>query len=577
MNRISIYELARVLILKNGLDRQDAEHFVSSIFSIVRSALERDSVVKIKGLGTFKIIGVEARESVNVNTGERVVIESHGKVTFTPDATMKELVNKPFSHFETVVLNDGVEFDDMTGGEMASGSETVAEDGLRESDGGVDNVKTGVETVAAAPADEVVERTVGGVGAGHESSQSRLADGRSLLVESAIGDIKEAIDGMGATENSGSDASDDEKAYVPLEIPYSLADLEALPDLPDDAAQNPVDDAPKAVAAGLKAVPQETEPAVVAAESVPEKPSPKPDAYPADGTEERTESAVVVKPQVVEPVEDVKQEAAKPDVIANPDVVEPVEDAEQEAVNPAVIANPQVVEAAAVEQSSAAISLTTKTEEPVEEPEAASGVSRKWMWLFFISLFLIFIPAAFFGGYFFNKLLSDDAREKPAEEIERAVPAENPAGKSDVLQKHAAANPDTLANSRDTLSGGRRVDAEKAESASEAERKGTSGAGKESADKTGKATPAEDAPVDYKRYEAMDNRVRTGAYRIVGTLDVRTVKQGETLERISKRTLGEGMECYVEVYNGLERGAKLKAGQQIKIPKLVLKKAARRK
>lgn len=555
MNRVSIYELARVLILKNGLDRQDAEHFVSSIFSIVRSALERDSVVKIKGLGTFKIIGVEARESVNVNTGERVVIESHGKVTFTPDATMKELVNKPFSQFETVVLNDGVEFDDMTGGEMASGSETVAEDGLRESDGGVDNVKTGVETVAAAPADEVVERTVGGVGAGHESSQSRLADGRSLMVESAIGDIKEAIDGMGATENSGSDASDEEKAYVPLEIPYSLADLEALPDLPDDAAQNPVDDAPKAVAAGLKAVPQETEPAVVAAESVPEKPSPKSGAYPDDDIKGNVESAVV----------------------ANPQVAEPVEDTEQEAVEPAVVANPQVVEAAAVEQSSAAISVTTKTEEPVEEPEAASGVSRKWMWLFFISLFLIFIPAAFFGGYFFNKLLSDDAREKPAEEVERAVPAENPAGKSDVLQKHAAANPDTLANRRDTLSGGRRADAEKAESASEAERKGTSGAGKESADKTGKATPAEDAPVDYKRYEAMDNRVRTGAYRIVGTLDVRTVKQGETLERISKRTLGEGMECYVEVYNGLERGAKLKAGQQIKIPKLVLKKAARRK
>lgn len=555
MNRISIYELARVLILKNGLDRQDAEHFVSSIFSIVRSALERDSVVKIKGLGTFKIIGVEARESVNVNTGERVIIESHGKVTFTPDATMKELVNKPFSQFETVVLNDGVEFDDMTGGEMASGSETVAEDGLRESDGGVDNVKTGVETVAAAPADEVVERTVGGVGAGHESSQSRLADGRSLLVESAIGDIKEAIDGMGATENSGSDASDEEKAYVPLEIPYSLADLEALPDLPDDAAQNPVDDAPKAVAAGLKAVPQETEPAVVAAESVPEKPSPKSGAYPDDDIKGNVESAVV----------------------ANPQVAEPVEDTEQEAVEPAVVANPQVVEAAAVEQSSAAISVTTKTEEPVEEPEAASGVSRKWMWLFFISLFLIFIPAAFFGGYFFNKLLSDDAREKPAEEVERAVPAENPAGKSDVLQKHAAANPDTLANRRDTLAGGRRADAEKAKSASEAERKGTSGAGKESADKTGKATPAEDAPVDYKRYEAMDNRVRTGAYRIVGTLDVRTVKQGETLERISKRTLGEGMECYVEVYNGLERGAKLKAGQQIKIPKLVLKKAARRK
>ena len=113
MERISIQEITAVLVLKYGLKKKDAERFGTTIFEVVKDGLESDRLVKIKGLGTFKVIDIEARESVNVNTGERVLIEGHGKVTFTPDATMKELVNKPFSQFETVVLNDGVEFDDM--------------------------------------------------------------------------------------------------------------------------------------------------------------------------------------------------------------------------------------------------------------------------------------------------------------------------------------------------------------------------------------------------------------------------------------------------------------------------------
>ena len=113
MSKISIYDIAKILVEKNGLTKSESEQFVAAIFDVIQEGLDNDNLVKVKGLGTFKIIGVEARESVNVNTGERVVIESHGKVTFTPDAVMKELVNKPFSQFETVILNDGIEFDDI--------------------------------------------------------------------------------------------------------------------------------------------------------------------------------------------------------------------------------------------------------------------------------------------------------------------------------------------------------------------------------------------------------------------------------------------------------------------------------
>ena len=113
MGKISIQELANVLIEKKHLNKRDASLFVSAMFDIVQQRLETDKLVKVKGLGTFKIIDVEDRESVNVNTGERVLIEGHGKITYVPDALLKELVNKPFSQFETVVLNDGVDFEDV--------------------------------------------------------------------------------------------------------------------------------------------------------------------------------------------------------------------------------------------------------------------------------------------------------------------------------------------------------------------------------------------------------------------------------------------------------------------------------
>ena len=112
MGKISIYDLVDVLVERKKLDKCDAVAFVTAMFEIVRKHLEEDKLVKIKGFGTFKIIDVDDRESVNVNTGERVLIEGHGKITFIPDALMKELVNKPFSQFETVVLNEGVDFAD---------------------------------------------------------------------------------------------------------------------------------------------------------------------------------------------------------------------------------------------------------------------------------------------------------------------------------------------------------------------------------------------------------------------------------------------------------------------------------
>ncbi len=125
-DKIYMDSLSTILAGKWDVTKKEAQQFLADFVEIIKEGVDADGLVKIKGLGTFKVIDVDARESVNVNTGQRVLIESHQKLTFTPDALMKELVNKPFSHFETVILNEGVDFSDINEEELEN-TEIVTE------------------------------------------------------------------------------------------------------------------------------------------------------------------------------------------------------------------------------------------------------------------------------------------------------------------------------------------------------------------------------------------------------------------------------------------------------------------
>ena len=126
--KINIQELIQLLSDRLGVGAQDAESFIKEFFLLIESGLERDKYVKVKGLGTFKLIDVDNRESVDVNTGERIEIQGYTKISFTPENALKELVNRPFSHFEAVVLNDHVNFEDASeeGTEEERSSEETA-------------------------------------------------------------------------------------------------------------------------------------------------------------------------------------------------------------------------------------------------------------------------------------------------------------------------------------------------------------------------------------------------------------------------------------------------------------------
>ena len=113
MSKSNISRLAKSISSKHGLTQAEAERFVSKMFEVANEGLHEDKLLKIKWLGTFKVTPVKDRESVDVNTGERIVIEGRDKISFTPDNILKEIVNKPFAQFETVVVNDGVDFSDI--------------------------------------------------------------------------------------------------------------------------------------------------------------------------------------------------------------------------------------------------------------------------------------------------------------------------------------------------------------------------------------------------------------------------------------------------------------------------------
>ena len=149
MAKTILQEIAARVAKKHSITIKSAESFVSQFFDVVKEGLDADKQVKVKGFGTFKVVTVKPRESINVRTGERVVIESHDKVNFTPDATMKELVNRPFSQFETVELKDDVDFEDIPHDEEPAVEEPVVEEPVIE------------EAVTEEPTEEpVVEKPV---------------------------------------------------------------------------------------------------------------------------------------------------------------------------------------------------------------------------------------------------------------------------------------------------------------------------------------------------------------------------------------------------------------------------------
>lgn len=418
MGKISFYEMARVLVEHNGLEPNIANEFVKTMFDIIQERLTIDQQVKVKGLGTFKIVEVEPRESINVNTGERILIEGHSKISFTPDSTMKELINKPFSQFETVVLNDGVNFEDA---------------------------KTEEQPVAEG------ERSV------VEENKAAFADDKNAF-----------IDEKAVFAN--------EKTAVVEEIQSTVIEE---PELPVVAEEEP------------SAAVEEPEPSTVVED-------PEPSAV----VEEPEPSAVVEEPEVVE---------ERTSVVEKEEIVDDVD----------------------------------------EETESRLPSHFKPVLIHLIYIIVVAALAGW-GGYWYGK--SSAEKDIAANKVVQA-PRKRTVVKKLVMAE-SVVKQDTMR--KDSLA------AVPSSSVPSVKREET---------KTVEKIPQD----DYAKYAKMDVRVRTGAYVIVGEKGTEKVRKGETVAHLSRRILGEGMECYIEVFNDITADTPLKEGQELKIPELRLKKSLQRK
>lgn len=176
MAKKKILNITSAISEKYKMPLKDAEAFVTMMFDVVNEALLKEKLVKVKGLGTFKVATVKDRESVNVNTGERVLIEGHDKITFTPDAALRDFVNKPFAQFETMVVKEGVDFSDLDASETPDSPEiqesSDTPDALLSPVMGTTETPEKTETPSAAGA---LKETTSAVEAPEETAKSAAA------------------------------------------------------------------------------------------------------------------------------------------------------------------------------------------------------------------------------------------------------------------------------------------------------------------------------------------------------------------------------------------------------------------
>ena len=456
MSKFSLNTLGKLLADKSGLSQVEAELFIRKMFDVCNQGLDADKQVKIKWLGTFKVQATKDRESINVNTGERFTIEGRDKLTFTPDNILKEIVNKPFAQFETVVVNDGVDFDEI-------------------------DEKFGEEQTEDAPA-QVID---------------------FLDEEKTATSNPEAV--VNGSEKEKEKEAEDELAK---QIAIEQAKLERL----------------KQAQLEQERIQKEKQ------------------------EQERLEQ------------EKLEQERLEQERLEQ----EKLELAQQQQALKAVV--------------EPAVPASDESEDEEEEEESSN--SHHIVIPRYLVVAVCLIVVALIGGmgwFAFNygqmtaqrdhlAMQLNQYHQAPAKKVP-AKPAAAPLSQEQKLRQKAMEDSIRMAKTAEAVKLAENSDEESAsaEKAKQTEAKAKAEAKEKAKDKAEEKAASKIASSQYDK----DARVRTGAYRIIGVAQTVTVGAGQTLEQISTRYLGSGMECYVEALNGTST---VKAGQKIKIPKLELKK-----
>ncbi len=618
-NRVGIRELAMALVNKNKLSLKEAENFVATMFDTLNVGLNDDKQVKLKGLGTFKVMSVSARKSVDVNTGEPIIIDGRDKISFTPDSTMKDLVNKPFAQFDTVVINDGVDLKEL---ERMDWTETASDTDRTPLNDNSDDaeltptstlppskietaVNQAADALASAPV-EVPNETEVPVKKAPEKSHILTMQQLSAL----NGDqqpIAVAENAVNATTqltltadqlrllNGGERHNEQEQRVVQrAELELEETSIETGTGAPDILSDDETE--------GSQAQTQSVE---VLSEQADETP---------DATEMDVVNGVEASDVEGEPAKEEDMLDADNDIVATDTDADNESEPVQAACAVPVVEGqtlvdenldtedgptPEGTESNSAGDSDVETELQSDEEDSDEDDETDENSCeyeedeweeeerrRKRRRLIVACVVGIIVVVGGVAWYLLNQMQLKDNRISHLETLLNTSKPSDSKASEQPLSPTDSAREDSInrlidAQTKADLAASEAKIAQnaekKAEKADDKKPAATTSENKKPAEKTAdkpapkqeKAKAKTDENQNYKQYEK-DARVRTGAYKIVGIAHVVTVTKGQTLYSLSKSMLGPGMECYIEAVNGNVK--ELKEGQKIKIPKLELKK-----
>lgn len=542
MSKISLSDVAQRLAEKSGISLQDAELFIRKMFDVANEGLQSDKLVKMKWLGTFKVMAVKDRESVDVNTGERIIIEGRDKISFTPDNILKEIVNKPFAQFETVVVNDGVDFD-----EIDRKFENAEEDGSV-----FDSTLECVPNSDNSSLESFVEQdspvTSGVIDFLDEENDAPVSDEMIVIGEKRLS--QENVAEPEEKKPEGSEHAATEPAVFKPAVSAEPEESEsATSELETKESEVPAQNEVESVVSD-----EENESTLTEKTPIAEK-------VPSDGENSITEIPIVEEAPIEEEASSDEETPSSDEETDKRHVVLP---------RYLVIAASVVFLAMiggfgwfafnygkmAAQRDHLALQLdnyqqiATEKKTPTKSASTQEEILRK-------------------------KAIEDSVRMaqaseavKKVENAEQNMNATVDKQSIDVKSAEAKKNLEAmkLADAKNLADAKRQVEAKKlADAKKQQETKKLAEAKKKEEARKQAEKHAAQASSKYDQ----DARVRTGAYRIIGVSAVVTAREGQTIKSLSQKYLGPGMECYVEALNGTSL---LKPGQKVKIPKLELKK-----
>lgn len=538
MSKSSLSVLAKAVASKRGLTQAEAERFIATMFEVAGDGIQEDKLLKMKWLGTFKITSVKDRESVDVNTGERILIEGRDKISFTPDNILKEIINKPFAQFETVVVNDGIDFSDID--EKFANMEREEEE-------------LQLQKEQECHDEEVVQ----------EEQNAEQPQKEELSQEEEQPREEEHSQEVELNENLSQEAKKSQESLLDAELQSQEGGQK---DELSQEVNTPISEETVALSSELKN-------AEISEDDISET-SEDNISQTSDDTISKTEENGIPE-EVGMLISHLKENKSEAEEIERVEEAKVKEEAEVPKAAEAHVEKTPAEAKVVVSQSNVENKKQPEYDETLDEDEAYASDHHHLVIPKYVVALVSVVFVALLGGlcwfaFIYGKM---QARQEQMEMQLKAIkPQPQPKPKPKVVAPvdtaKSVASSDDKTDAANALANGAQANNEQTDHAQLAMKKKAKQDSIRMAQANNAVKMAEKASVYLN-----DPRIRTGAYRIVGVEKTVTAKSGQTLAGLSKLYLGPGMECYMQAINGC---SEIKPGQKVKIPKLELKRKGKK-